>query len=409
MGISASGIVAVDDVFLQNTTTDSFVLSMTQCIVEGPIPFGENIINKRKNTQNFVVFTKGEPRPIKVWHSKSILVCALTVSEPPLEEFLCSFYQFHNQPFLAIHVDPCTYYHICFFMNKSRFFAKREEFLQRILGCMNEKDGILQKFIRPPTKKPEIRFPKFSIALPVISEVDDNSSQVSNEISLESNSERVVMSRNIPIISDNALSLSRRGSEDSFFGPISEPDSLNDSLPGTTVTANSSIFPPISEPNTRTLQAMDQFVSSGFLPPIPEPHNTTSAVGSQSEMSSARGDSSSVKRKRVHTRRNELQTQEFDDQGGKMTKRTLLANEPRIQQKRVPFRQKQLESNSDDLIDEEAVRPRRNISNIEDSSSTFIDDDEPLPPKKNAPTKKRDDDVASLHSLSKDRKRLKSK
>ena len=98
--------------FINESMRENFVLSIIQCRVEGPIKFSKEIIEKRKNTQHFIIVAKGHKEPAKIWHSSNILVVCMILDELPLNLYECSYYKYHEQINLAICVDQAAYYHI---------------------------------------------------------------------------------------------------------------------------------------------------------------------------------------------------------------------------------------------------------------------------------------------------------
>lgn len=271
MGASQSDINDAD--FARESMRENFVLSIVQCKVEGPMPFKKEVINKRKSTQNFVILTKGERSPAKIWHSSSILVAALVLEEPPLNQFECSFYQYHDQMFLAIYVDAATYYHLCFFMNKSRFFAKREEFLTRVLSCIEDYDDILARYIMKQTEIPTVRMPSFELANPY-----ENEESLGNDSEFEFDSTSGQLF-NLYETTKKPEFLSQRSSQSSsFLGPVSEPDSLSESMTVPLSEDSSSSFGPISEPSTNQINYAESNSSSAFNP-VSEPESSSSVSG----------------------------------------------------------------------------------------------------------------------------------
>lgn len=267
MGNSQSGLT--DDEIIAETMKENFVLGVVQSCIEGPIPFTSNVINKRKSTVNFVIITKGAQRPAKIWHSSKILVVALTHPNPPVELHHCSFYQFHGQTFLAICVDSSTYYHGCFFMNKCRFFASREEFLKRILVCTENYDDILAKYIMPKQTVPTIQMPKFGIANPYN---DDALTRTVDPFEFDSSSGflyKLYDTNNKPEVA------MERDMGSSNYGLVSEPESVNKDNQSEV----SSMFGTISEPDTKQINFAESNSSSAFnLVSEPESYSSMSGL-----------------------------------------------------------------------------------------------------------------------------------
>lgn len=237
-----------DDAFLEETKKENFILSVIQCKLEDPMQFNKEALSKRKNCDNFVIMTGGSQKQPKLWHSSEIRVFATTFEDPPIEQYTCCFYQFHSQLFMAIHVDPSAFYHICFFMNRCRFFCTREEFLNRVLKCKEENDPILCNYITPITSVPNVRKPVFGLTLTKIGE--DESEPL---MSFESSSA-------LPNADPHAkpMTLSQKGSSSSFRNPVSEPDSINIESAGN---SSSSIFGAVSEPSTHSIKIAEKFSS----------------------------------------------------------------------------------------------------------------------------------------------------
>ena len=308
MGASQSDVL--DGEFIKESVRDNFVLSITQCRLDEPMQFNREVINKRKNTQNFVIITKGERQPARIWHSTKILVAAMVLEDPPLDQFYCSFYQYHSQTFLAIHVDVATYYHICFFMNKCRFFAQREEFLTRVATCIEDYDDILARYITTENTPPIVKMPTFQLANPYPDadslardvdpfEFDSQSGQLFNI--LDTNKKPDFLSQ-------------RSTTSSSVMAPVSEPDSLRESQTQP-FSETSSSFGYVSEPSTNQINYAESNTSSAF-DPVSEPQSSSdlsglspyttnsSTFGIISESGTSRGSMSSNTRRRKTNHRN---------------------------------------------------------------------------------------------------------
>ncbi|EAX90808.1 hypothetical protein TVAG_094770 [Trichomonas vaginalis G3] len=302
MGNSQSGIT--DDEIIAETMKENFILGVVQSCVEGPIPFTQEVINKRKSTVNFVIITKGAARPAKIWHSSKILVVALTYPDPPIELHKCSFYLFHGQPFLAICVDSQTYYHGCFFMNKCRFFASREEFLKRILTCIDNYDDILAKYIMPKQTVPTIKMPKFGYANPY---EEDDLSRTVDPFEFDSSSGFLY---HLYDTNQKPEIQVARDLGSSVYGAISEPESVNYE----NQSEASSQFGIISEPDTKQINFAESNSSSAFnLVSEPESYSSmsglshiTSSGSSNFGIVSESGSSQGSKRRKRRTNHQDL-------------------------------------------------------------------------------------------------------
>jgi hypothetical protein len=119
-----------------------------------PIPLTPAIVRQEKDASRFALLSKSDRKPSepRIWLSKHIFVCAQTVNALPCEQHHYCVDQWGNERYLAISLDPSSYYYMLYFMDNVRFFLHRTEFLQTLLRCIENWDGSVdfQESIPPP-------------------------------------------------------------------------------------------------------------------------------------------------------------------------------------------------------------------------------------------------------------------
>lgn len=149
--------------FLDDQNKNNFLQTLCHCPQENLFFINKDILTKFKDTNNFVLITEGESTQAKLWQSEKLFVCAISISNPPLQLNQCAFNRYHSLPFISIYLDPLVYYHMCYFMNKVRFYIGREEFLNRILLCHSKSNSQILKFVLKPYEKNENILPPVEI------------------------------------------------------------------------------------------------------------------------------------------------------------------------------------------------------------------------------------------------------
>ena len=283
MGGASSSSHCINLEFLQEERKDDFLQTLGQCSDKDKRPIGKDILHDGGQIQNFVLMTRGAPATPKLWHSENMFVCAITTPNPPISEWDCAYCQYHSQDFMSIHLDPCSHYHMIYFMNRVRFYLEQQEFLECILKLKDTRDPEIVKMTCRPRDPPETKIPALKIAVPgeegelpmhhstvLERDIEPSSSSVAPPVS---EPESVFESSSVaPAVSEPP---SVYGGSSSFLAALSEPSSC-----GKDGLSTSSFFQAISEPvddNGSTTSFFDKISEpssvsmSSILDPVSEP------------------------------------------------------------------------------------------------------------------------------------------
>ena len=190
--------------FLSQKNKEDFIQTLCQCPNENKYELSKDILSKYKDAKNFVLLTKGKSTQPKLWQSENIFVCAISQPNPPLNLKSYAYNEYHNLPFISIHLDPITYFYMCYFMNKVRFYIDREEFLKRIILTtqMIEDKNLWDYFIKILPDKSNY-FPKLNISDELMEKWDLNG------LRIVGNRNAVIRTVSLPNMSmrENSISL----------------------------------------------------------------------------------------------------------------------------------------------------------------------------------------------------------
>ena len=295
-GANSSATHCINLEFLQEGRKDDFLQTLGQCSEKDKKPIRKEILREGGQIRNFVLMTKGAPAIPKLWHSENMFVCAITTPNPPIKEWECASCQYHSQAFMSIHLDPCSHYHMIYFMNRVRFYLEQQEFLECILKLQESRDPEIHERTCRPRDPPETKMPVLKIAVPysivvggegelpihystiIEREIDETSSLVppvsEPDSMFGSSSMAPPLSEPTSVVNGSSSfiaglsepsSVDREGqTTSSFFVPVTEPSEASSSL--------TSFFDAISEPSS----AMS---ISSILDPVSEPHDMLSGRG----------------------------------------------------------------------------------------------------------------------------------
>ncbi|OHT17702.1 hypothetical protein TRFO_01018 [Tritrichomonas foetus] len=278
MGIQSSS-VGIQDEISKPENKKQFILSITSSDPKRAQPISESILARSYSETKYAIFTKGKTNKVRYWMTTELFIVAMNVVNPPIAESTFLPHRFRDNKFVSIHLDPCAYSNMNFFMENCSNLLRRDEFLKRIIKLNKNVDPLISPLIQS-SKIQLFELPRLSPAIPVkVDEPDlmaEEEDDVSGPVNLNLTSSSPPPS--LAFISPLAKSKNEPSSS-SVFPAVSEPQSMNDS------TIDSSTYEaPISEP-----ASMND--TSSVLDPISEP----SSLASQSHVFSSSVSSSTTR------------------------------------------------------------------------------------------------------------------
>ena len=374
--------------FLSQKNKEDFIQTLCQCPNENKYELSKDILSKYKDAKNFVLLTKGKSTQPKLWQSENIFVCAISQPNPPLNLKSYAYNEYHNLPFISIHLDPITYFYMCYFMNKVRFYIDREEFLKRIIlttQMIEDKNGSLLDFIEDSSQPKEIIYPSASIAtdfsqtIPIINELPP---QNNISTSLISNNSR-----------KNQQSSQLSVETSSFLPKVSSPGDTDISGMAQRSKKRITGFP--AAPHTLSDDDDDFDDYNSYEPSLDEPNHLEEHLSSSHKNRQLHDDEEIVLNSTTKTQRIRLSSasisSHYSQQSHGLTKsinHTLKtrSSKPSKSNNQASISKKKNLSNKTQLV-EEPIRPKTTVSKQQNLSNKNNQAEEPIKQKAISKTK----------------------
>lgn len=197
MGIQISSVFPDGDID-NSETQDQFLISMASQNPKNAFPISSELLDFSRQINKFVLITKGETEFVHYWQGELIFVAAFTTLNSPIPEHTYHFHTFKGMNFITLNLDTDCYQIMHFFMDHSKSFLSRVEFLTQIINNSNPNNSFLDSSTNK--EKKFIGAPSITIASPL------KHQGLSNNIKLISSSALLNIENELSLTSESVQS-----------------------------------------------------------------------------------------------------------------------------------------------------------------------------------------------------------